>query len=757
MPKTIVAVCLLLSHWLLVLGQPNPTYLVGYVYEKPGNSMPTPLVGARVQWLGTDIGAISDENGAFTLPLPSSFPAYIITSFAGYYNDTLKVFSNKNVTIILNKPIETEVVEVAGKIKSTNISHLTTQKIEVLTEKEFLKAACCNLSESFQSNATVDVAYADPITGVKEVQMLGLSGTYTQILTENMPLVRGLGRTYGLNYIPGVWLKAVQVSKGTGSVINFYESITGQINIELKQPETMENFLLNLYGNSIGRMESNLFFKHRLNKKVSSAYFFHVSGLPLKNDNNGDNFLDTPQYTQYNFFNRWSFNLPSGWEGKYGIHLVWDDIRSGEKDFVEKRDKETFNKYGVAVHTRRIEAFAKTGYVFKNKPYQSVGTQILGVYHSQNSYFGRRTYDGTQTHIGLNLIFASQIGSAVHSYVAGLSFLADNYNEKVVLSPLDTTLSSAAFMRRERVPGVFWEYTFKPQEKLTLVVSTRLDYHNLFQWLFAPRFNLRYAIAPQSTLRLAVGRGYRVANIFADNINALTSSRTLNVAGGFRPETAWNGGANFTQTVKVAKREWGFTIDLYRTEFQSQIIADLDQERTAIHFYNLNGSSFANTLQLESNIEVLPDFDIKLAWKWYQVKSVFNGRLMERPLVAIHRALLNLAYAIKAWKFNFTMHWYGPQRLPTSGSIPTRYKRTEYSPSYFTLYAQINYVYKNFEFYIGGENLNNFTLTDPIIAADTPFSPFFDTSYTWGPIMGRLFYIGFRYTLKDKTVCSAPK
>jgi outer membrane receptor for ferrienterochelin and colicins len=260
MLRTIAAAHLLFFHCLLALAQQKTTYLTGYVYEKPGSSMPTPLVGARVQWLGTDIGAISDEDGAFQLPLPPSFPAYIVTSFVGYYNDTLKVFSDKNVTIILNKPIETEVVEVAGKIKSTHISHLTTQKIEVLTEKEFLKAACCNLSESFQSNATVDVAYVDPITGVKEVQMLGLSGTYTQILTENLPLVRGLGRTYGLNYIPGVWLKAVQVSKGTGSAANFYESITGQINIELKQPETMENFLLNLYGNSMGRMESNLFF-----------------------------------------------------------------------------------------------------------------------------------------------------------------------------------------------------------------------------------------------------------------------------------------------------------------------------------------------------------------------------------------------------------------------------------------------------------------------------------------------------------------
>lgn len=752
MRKAIAVVYLLLFHSLFALGQENPTHLRGYVYEKPGNSIPTPLVGARVQWLRTDIGAISDETGAFTLPLPSSFPAYIVTSFVGYYNDTLKIFSDKNVTIILNKPIETEVVEVAGKVKSTNISHLNTQKIEVLTEKEFLKAACCNLSESFQNNATVDVAYADPITGVKEVQMLGLSGTYTQILTENMPLVRGLGRTYGLNYIPGVWLNAVQVSKGTGSASNFYESITGQINIDLKQPETMENFFLNLYGNSMGRMESNIFFKHRLNKKVSSAYFFHVSGLPLKNDNNNDNFLDTPQYTQYNFLNRWSFNLPSGWEGKYGVHLVWDDIRSGEKDFVEKRDKETFNKYGVAVHTRRIEAFAKTGYVFKNKPHQSIGTQIFGAYHSQNSYFGRRTYDGVQTNISFNLLFSSQIGSAVHSYTTGLSFLADNYDEKIVLAPLDTMLNSVAFIRNERVPGVFFEYVFKPHEKLTLVASTRLDYHNLFQWLFAPRLNFRYAITPKSTLRLAAGRGYRVANIFADNINALTSSRALNVAGGFRPEMAWNGGVNFTQTVKVAKREWVFTIDLYRTQFENQIIADLDQERTAIHFYNLNGLSYANTLQLESNMEVLPDLDVKLAWKWYDVKSVFNGRLMERPLVASHRALLNLAYAIKAWKFDFTTHWYGAQRLPTSGSIPAPYKRAERSPSYITLYAQINYTYKDFEFYIGGENLNNFTLTDPIIAADAPFSHFFDTSYTWGPIMGRVVYVGFRYALKDKVV-----
>ncbi|MCS6904151.1 MAG: TonB-dependent receptor [Bacteroidia bacterium] len=752
--KKLLLYLLFSSFFYSPQSQNLPTLLKGYVYEKPGPGMPTPLAGARIQWLNSDTGAISDENGFFTIKLPSSLPAYLVTSFIGYHNDTLKVFSPKNVTIILRRPLEVAAVEVFSQVKATSISHLSTQKVEILSEKEFLKAACCNLSESFINNATVDVSYADPITGVKEVQMLGLSGVYTQILTENLPLIRGIGRTYGLNYIPGVWLNAVQVSKGAGSATNFYESITGQINIQLKQPETMEKFLLNFYSNTMGRMEGNILFKYQPHKRINSAHFFHVSGLSTSNDNNKDNFLDTPKYTQYNFLSRWSFALPTGWEGKYGIHIVWDNILSGEKDFIEKMHKGTFQKYGVKIQTQRIELFAKTGYVFPNKPHQSIGTQIFGTYHQQNSYFGRRYYNALQTNFNINLLFSTPIINPNHTITAGFSLLADNYTEQITFTPLDTHLHTLVLARQERVPGIFLEYTLKPSEKLSCVTSMRLDHHNLFQWLFAPRLHIKYNFTPQSTLRLAAGRGYRVANIFADNINALTSSRRLIISENLFPEKGWNIGANFTQSVKIARKEWIFTIDLYRTQFEAQVIADLDQERTAIHFYNLKGSSFANTAQLEAILEPLTNLELKLAWKWYDVKSTFHGQLLERPLVAKHRALFNVAYAIKSWKFDFTVHWYGPQRLPNSLNIPTIYQRPPYSPSYYTLYAQINYAYKDWEFYIGGENLNNFTLAEPIVAANAPFSLFFDTSYVWGPIMGRIIYLGFRYVLKDKTICT---
>lgn len=718
----------------------------GVVLKEDNKGSFKPLAGATIVWLGTNSGTVTDNNGVFSIKQNGE---RLIISYIGFIADTISVAPNKILNIVLTSGGQLKEVRVTSTLRSTYISSADIYRTQNITQKELFKAACCNLSESFETNPSVDVSYNDAVTGSKQIQLLGLAGIYTQLTVENLPGPRGLATSLGLNSIPGSWIESIQLSKGTGSVANGFESIAGQINVELKKPATSEKLYANVYTNSFGKTDLNLNLSQKLGNKWSTEILLHNDFLHNQNlDFNKDGFRDLPTGNLFTVSNKWGFDNNKGLMSQFGFKILNDDRTGGQTNYNAATDKFTTNSYGLGINTKRYEAFGKLGYVFPEKRYKSIGLQLSAFDHTQNSYFGLTSYDAHQQNFYSNLIYQSIIHTTIHKFRTGLSFQYDKYNED---------FKTDNYKRTEAVPGAFFEYTYTPSTKFDLVAGIREDHNNLYGWFTTPRLNVRYQPFKNTVIRLSAGRGQRTANIFAENNSVFVSSRavdiiasTANGAYGLKPEVAWNKGITIDQKFQIFKRSASLGIDFFRNDFVNQVVVDLEDPRT-IKFYNLQGKSFSNSFQSEISFMPLAKFNVKLAYRLFDVKTTYSDQLLEKPLISRNRAFGNISYEFKGWKFDYTITYSGKKRLPSTAANPAAYQRPAYSPSFIMMNAQLSKTIgtKNpFEIYIGGENLTNDIQKDAIIAADQPFSPYFDASLVWGSITGRMFYFGMRFSIK---------
>ncbi len=740
--------------------------LMGLVVEKNAEGVDEPLTGANVVWLGTSKGTSTGENGVFMIDRVEGANRLIV-SFIGYRSDTLTIADQTSVKITLQSDQVLKEVTVHGWKPATGIDQSRGINTVIMTEKELFKAACCNLSESFETNPSVDVSFTDAITGTRQIQMLGLAGPNTMISIENMPGVRGLASSQGIQFIPGTWINSIQVTKGVGSVVNGYESIAGQINVEMKKPQESEKLFINGYVNQSARSEMNLNYSLVTGDKWATTFLLHGSTRPIEMDENDDYFLDFPTGSQLNFINRWVYNNNKGLLGQVGIKILTDGKQGGQTGFNPEQDKFTTNRYGFEINTKRYEAWGKIGYQFVGKPYKSVGLQLSGIKHDHESYYGLNLHDGDEKSFYSNLIYQSIISNTSHKFKSGLSFLYDDFDETLeVANGIElegsSPVASTTFDRTEIVPGAFFEYTYDDLKNFSAIAGIRVDQHNLFGTIFTPRLHLRYNLTPTTTLRVSAGKGTRVANIVSENSGVLVSARAFVLsdfqtkkAYGFKPDVAWNYGLNFSQDFMLDYRAGSFTVDYFFTDFQNQVVLDLDRTAREARFFGLNGKSFSHSLQFQVDYELMRRFDLRMAYRWLNVKTDYTEGLLVKPLIAEHRAFVNLAYETKSnWKFDFTVQWLGKQRIPDTSQNLTEYQLPGYSPDYFLMNAQITKDFGDkWSVYLGVENIGDYKLDNPIVASSDPFGLTtvqndFDASMVWGPIFGRMAYAGFRFRIK---------
>ncbi len=665
----------------------------------------------------------------------------VLFSFSAFAQDTLQA------------------VKVQATKDKLQKSLLKTANTTVITSKELLKAACCNLAESFETNPSIDVSFSDALTGTKQIKMLGLTSPYLMITEENIPSVRGASQAFGLSFTPGTWIESIQITKGAGSVVNGYESISGQINTELLKPLNDIPFFLNIYGSTDSRYEVNTHANHKFSPKLATSFNFHGNTRIAKLDFNDDEFLDSPIGKQINFTNRWQYSNPeTGWISFVNFKYMKDQKQTGQLHFNPYFDKFTTNHWGSEIKTNRFDFSSKVGFVFKDLPFQSIGFQNAFNSHDQESYFGLNAYDIKQQSYYSNLIFNSIINNTYHKFSTGLNFAFDKYDEFVNRKNVG---------RNDYSAGVFFEYAFDNSEKLSYTLGGRIDSHNRLGVFFTPRFHLRYNPWENSVFRLSAGRGKRTANIYAENQQLFASSRLFNVqdntanpsnskfAYGLNPEIAWNYGISFTQNFLIFDKKANATLDFYRTDFQNQIIVDLYKSPQNVFFYNLDGKSVANSLQVEFNSEIIKHFMIRTAYKYYDVSTDYLSGNSQNPLQAKHRFFGNLEYEShlndhdQNWKLDATIHWVGSQKLPFAGSNPSKDRLPEFSNSFSTITIQATLVFsKTLEFYFGAENLTNIRQDKAILGADNPFGSNFDASIVFQPIFGQAFYGGMRFKIK---------
>ncbi|HPN38178.1 MAG TPA: TonB-dependent receptor [Melioribacteraceae bacterium] len=706
--------------------------LIGFVFEQ-NNGNKIPLSSANVYWEGTNVGVATKNDGSFSIPKAKSHHAHLIISYIGYKPAKLEIEAEDDtVEVILSLNRELNEIVVTAARTSKYVDNISPLHKEVLTSKELVKAACCNLGESFTTNATVDVQYQDAVTGARQIQMLGLAGLYSQILFENIPLFNGLGKNFGLGFIPGPWISEISISKGSASVVNGYESISGQINMGFKKPTDEEKYYLNIFQSSHLKTDINANYKVNLSEHLSTLLLVH-SDFNVKKDDNKDNFTDQPKTTQFNIFNRWKYDNHENFESDFGFNLLTEKREAGQMNV-------HVNPYKINIESNRFMFYAKNGYIFNQEPYTSLGTIISGQFHEQKSNFGNTIYNAKQNTLNAKLIFETETEDEIHHFILGSSF---SY------SKLDENLNLLNNIREESIPGIFVEYNFMPNSIFTFVPGARVDFHNLYGTFFTPRAHAKLDITDNTTLRASVGKGFRTVNIIADNTNFLPSSRTFEIIGKPSYEESVNYGFNLTQYFTIAERDLMVTADYYHINFIKQTIVDLDTDINKVMFYELNGNSYSNTYQVELSYELFPRLQINTAYRYTDVKMQIGNNVKEKPLLSRYKVLLTLSYATKDedWLFDASFLVNGPGRIPSTQSNPEQFRKPETFKSFLNINAQITKKIDYFEFYVGGENLTNYKQSNPIIDAGNPFGDYFDSSLIYGPIDGRKFYAGIRISV----------
>lgn len=609
-----------------------------------------------------------------------------------------------------------------------------TQKINAF---ELTRAACCNLSESFETNPSVDVSYSDAVTGAKQIRLLGLDGEYVQLLTENFPNYRGLATPYGLDYVPGPWMESIQVSKGTSSVKNGYEAITGQINVEYKKPPFSDVLTANLFAADNARLEANLDASILLNEELSTGLFLHFSNEQKEMDSNDDGFLDIPLKQQINAMNRWYFrnnNLIS----QIGVQYLKDKREGGQTKNVN-----AVNPYKTDLDVNRVSFFTKNGYILDPYKNESLALIFTGSYQKQDSYFGHRQYDAEETNLYANFMYEKDFHPE-HKLSAGVSV---NYVDMDEVFVRDNTLMIGHTPQdtKETTPGAYLEYTFNKDYKFILLAGLRVDYSSIYDVFITPRLHIKYNFTDCLHLRGTIGKGFRTAHVLAENSYLLANSRNILLSSEFDQEEAWNYGLNLGLYIPINEKELMINGEWYYTDFKKQLVVDLDSDPHSVSFYNLDGKSYSSVFQLEASYPFFKGFSLTAAYRWMDVKTTYNGVLKKKPLISDYKALITASYQthLRKWQFDATVQFNGGGRMPESDLLNPLWDNS--FPSFTVMNAQVSKFFRTWSIYVGVENIFDFIQKNRIIANDNPWNDDFDATMIWGPVHGRKFYIGFRY------------
>ena len=733
--------CILLgfSAFLSASGSEHDHCLHGRVYgiEEHGNHQDTvSLAAANVFWRHMTIGTTTDNNGHFHIHPPDDNGHYLIINYVGYENDTLFVTpDDDHLVVYLNTLRSTEEVHVSAEKPHIIRDMHSAVNTESITGNGLSQLACCSLAESFENTASVDVEQSDAVSGARRIKMLGLAGFYTQMLIEKKPVMRGLVNPYSLEYVPGFWMQSVNISKGTASVATGYESITGQINVELKKPENSETLAVNGYVNSMGKTDVAVLGAHQLNPHLSTMLLTFGTYQQNRWDTNNDTFIDMPLLQQFNIMNRWKYSGEK-FRAQFGVKLIHDDRRGGQIKFDFDEPERSTGLYGSENKIQRYELYGKSGVVLGDQG-SSLGLIVSAFQHSIDSYFGAKTYSGDESSFHANLTFNTN--PTPHKLSAGFSYQHDDRVETYLAEEYDTS---------ERVPGVYGEYTFQPNDKLTTMAGLRYDQHSRFGDFVTPRAHVNYRPNDKTSIRVSAGKGYRNPHVFMDNPAILASSKELVFLEEMDAEQAWNAGLQVTRDFLIGDdKPATLVLDLYRTEFQNQVVVDMEQSARHIYLYNLNGTSYSNSAQVELSATLVRGFGVTTAVRYNDVKTTYQGELRAIPLNNTFKGLLVLSYSTpnEQWQFDFTSQFNSRTRLPDTGMNPPEYRLDDHSPHYALLFAQLKRQFGDLELYAGIENLTGYRQENPILAYDNAFSPYFDSSLVWGPTFGRRFYVGFRF------------
>ncbi len=561
-----------------------------------------------------------------------------------------------------------------------------------------------------------------------------------------MPMILGSSFTYGISSIPGTLVDQIFVAKGANSVLQGFESISGQVNVVLKEPKPdKEKFLLNAYLNSFGEKHLNANFSTTLGKNWKSLTSLHLVQPASKRDRDEDTFLDLPLLTRLAIYQKFTLGdeQSAGWSSKIGLRYLHEKRIGGQTTFDAKSDQGSNQVYGQVVQYQQPELYTKTGYRFNS---QSKISLIASAFqHQQSAWFGVTQYASKHLNAYANLQY-EQLWAQKHDLKFGFSYRHLNLDETIRFSNNDLERTFAGdYLRQERTPGMFAENVFN-FERFSIIAGARVDHHRQFGWQFVPRLTLRYNAGDATVIRANVGRGLRSVNLFAENVSLLISSRDIRFDEPLELERAWNSGVNITHTATGEALVATFSVDFYHTRFQNQIFPDYDTDPGLAIIQNYRSRSVSNGFQFDAKFVLSKIFEAKFAYNFLDVyRPTIEGRIY-LPFNARHRLVSAFSYEPKnkQWHADVNVHWMGPQRLPDTKALPEALRQPDFSRAFSVTNVQFTKVWKKLDVYAGCENLFDFRQIRPIINWQNPFGEYFDTAFAWGPTRGRELYVGVR-------------
>ena len=730
-----------------------------YFYGQVVDLQETPLPGALVVWAGTSLGARSDENGEFAIPLPSDTsrkPLQLAVIFSAARDTFLIDDLHSYWTVQIGATVTLQEVTIRDEVSGAYISVLQPIKTEIINRAELRKAACCDLAGCFETQSTVQPTTTNILTNAKELRILGLSGVYNQLLVDGLPTIQGLTYTYGAGTIPGSMLENIWVVKGANSVLQGYEGMVGQITIFPREGSLAEPFTADVLVNSFGEKHLNTAFAVQKTKWTNYTAL-HTSQPGGKWDRDDDTFLDLPRLTRYSVYNKWRYRKENelGWSAFIGARLVHEQRVGGQKNFDPETDEGTTLAYGQTLRFRQPELFTKTGFRFDAN--RKISLLASYVAQEQQAWFGLTQYDASQRHAYANLQYELFWGKdKTQELKTGLSYRHFVLDEQIGFTEADTLGRSFAgnYRREENIPGFFAENTFHLKDPRWIwIAGLRADRHNAFGWHVTPRTMLRFNPTPDLDLRASIGTGWRTVNLFPENTALLVSNRDLVFAETLQPERAWNAGLNVTRRFSIGKMRMTATGDFYHTRFQNQFFPDYDSDPNKAILANFTGKSISNGLQMELSAAWSRRVELRAAYNFLDVFRYQNGAKVLLPFNPRHKVLGVATYRTpgERWQFDANLHWYGKQRLPDTQKNPEALQRPAYSQNYTLAGLQIRHSRKRIEFFAGCENVFDFRQLRPILGWEQPFARGFDPSFAWGPTRGREFYAGFNFKIPKKT------
>lgn len=735
----------IIFFFLLGVGCFNPlvAQLHGFV-RGVSLSDTVPLNGAKVKVLRAKKATFTDSDGKFEIYLGKQFPDTLVILSSGYFPDTI-LLSEKDrfgaiTAVLFSDNLKPEVL-VERKAGNGTIK-ISIAQVERISNGELRRAACCNLSESFETNASVDVNVTDAVSGARKIQLLGLDGVYTQFQLENVSFLRGLETAFGMQSFSGIWLDGIQISKGTGSVVNGHESMAGLINLSVKSPFDAERLLVNVYGNRFGRGEANAIVSQRINARWATSLLLNGASNQSTIDENKDGFLDLPQFTSLSALNKWQFN-GERMEAQLSVYGYYDDRFAGQSSF-----SPALLPFHMVLNNQHLEATAKTGFFGKHQG-ESLGLINHVKWHETKGYFGlnsqgqQRISSGDEARYFSSLNYERSSVDGTHQLKSGVSLTLLRITQQAFTDVLQ---------RNEITAGPFAEYALR-LNRLSLQLGTRVDYHSLFGWFVVPRIHGKFALTPKTDIRFTGGKGWRVPNFLMENNVLMASNKTWSLPSeGVLPEVSWNIGGSVASEFQFFDRKASITLDAYYTWFERQLTIDRDIAPDNLVFRYVENQSTALACQAEMDVALSKQLSVRAAYKFLNVQSLYNGTMQQQVMIPIHRMLYTLSWNSKnkRWQADLTANVVGPMRMPDIHSGSGTVHETHYSPWYPFLFGQVSHQWKKIKVYIGLENILNVKQPNPIISALNPQDPSFDATMVWGPITGINVYGGLTYQLKQK-------